>query len=189
MIRKLLISLVLLIGLTACSASDKNLLEAAKRGPRDKVKTLEASERKKSNPLVFEGFELRLELNREVKTIIYGNISVRTTTEYARFHIIWRSGYHLLRRTSFIRPIGGMEYPFEVFEKIRDNVNRYVSLDIGEIRYSSPPVQFEMELTIRNPQGKLKEIKSTISVKDNKHIKVRKNGNLSTYSISISKIE
>ncbi|MDH5680371.1 MAG: ankyrin repeat domain-containing protein [Spirochaetota bacterium] len=40
MIRKLLISLILLTGLTACSVSDKDLLDAAKRGRLDKIKSL-----------------------------------------------------------------------------------------------------------------------------------------------------
>ncbi|MDH5680369.1 MAG: hypothetical protein OEZ36_02190, partial [Spirochaetota bacterium] len=89
--------------------------------------------KKESNTLDFEGFELRLELKRVIRTMLYGDKSVRKTIEYARFIIKWRDGYHLLRENSFIRPKGGMSYPFEVFEVDRDNVNRYVSVDIGEI--------------------------------------------------------
>ena len=136
----------------------------------------EAIKLHKRGNLYYDGFYLTLRLNLFVE--ITGE--VKTSDEDGRFTIKLRDGY-AIGENSFIR-LKGKKYNISKYyvkrtafikrkgKKYRKQdstfYEEFVEIFIEDIGFSSPPFQFEMELLIENPQGKLKKIKRKISVKN-----------------------
>ena len=113
----------------------------------------------KTGYLDYDGFRLTLSLDLTDSVDDRGESSV----EDGRFIIrLWDDYY--LGEKSFIL-YKRKKYMFNRnHRKLKGFYKSFVDLTINEIGFSSPPFQFEMDLILRDPSGKVKRIKKKISV-------------------------
>jgi len=115
----------------------------------------------KTGTLDYDGFSLELSLYLARSITDRGE----NTVEKGRFIIRLLDNYYLGDKSSITYK--GKKYRFTGYHrKLKSFYEIFVEVGMKGIGYSSPPFQFEMDLVLRNPSGKIKRIKKKISVKN-----------------------